>query len=209
MVAAASTATFGELTESSSAQARGYAAQVNAGAGGADGYASEVVTVHGSGTLSVTLYSELYGANLIGDPTAGDATVRTSTSLSPSGYTDNSQVLSFSNVVGPGSTYDRVAFGTIMARDGDTLRITASLNQITGLQLLNGGLDVPGLRTVSATTQATLDYWLVLSDGATLTSESGWDYRAPAAAVPEPAAALMWLAGLAGLTALARRRRRG
>jgi hypothetical protein len=201
---AASSASFGELVESSSAQARGYGAYVIAGTGGASSYALDVVTVHGSGAILLTLHSELSGANALGDPTTGNASVRGQVDLSPSGYTDNSQIISLPTQAGVNAVYDLSSLGSIVAHDGDTLYVIASLNQNTSVQLLNGGLDGPALRTVGATTQAALDYWISLSPGATLSSDSGWDYRAPTSAVPEPATAAMMLFG-AALLSLRRR----
>jgi hypothetical protein len=202
---ASSSATFGELTEGSSAQARGYTAYVIAGLGGSASYALDVITVHGTGNISLTLHSELFGNTVIGDPSTGSASVRTEVDLSPAGYTDNSQIISLASHAGANSVFDQPISGTIIAHDGDTLYLIASLNQNTSVQLLNGGLDGPALRTVGATTQARLDYWVALSDGATLSSDSGSTYRAILSAVPEPSGILLMLTGVA---ALAIRRRR-
>jgi hypothetical protein len=206
---ASSSASFGELVESSSAQARGYTAYVYAGYGGISGYALDVIYVHGGGDISVTLHSELSGATSLGDPSTGNASVRTEVDLSPSGYTNNSQIIGLQDQAAVNTHFDSFLSGTIVAHEGDAFYVGASLKQTTSVQLLDGGLDGPALRTVTASTQAALNYWVTLSPGATLTSDSGFGYGAPLSAVPEPSTAALLLTGaLAGALTLGRRRRR-
>lgn len=205
---ATSTAKFGHLTESSSATSRGYTAYTSAGYGGNAAYASEVITIHGSGTIALTLHTLLIGNTLVSSTNnvvdGAGTRVRSQINISPSGYTDHSQETGESYDYDTGNVFDTLLTSTINVTDGSTLRITGAIEESNGVQLLNGAFDPQAARTVTAVNEANLHYWITLSPGASLSSESGYLYEAPAA-VPEPAS----LAALGlGAVALLRRRKR-
>ncbi len=201
---ASSSASFGALVQSAGVVGRNYGASVGAGDGGTAAFAQDLIVIHGSGTIDVTVHSELVGATAVDVAANATARVRTQVGLNPSGYTDNSQIIALANDFSGNAQFDSVQLQTIHASDGNTLYLTASVNQQTGEQLLHavGGL----YAEQSASTTARLVYWVTLSPGATLTSESGWSYGAPVTAVPEPAPAALLLTGLLVL-ALPRRPR--
>ena len=200
---ASSSASFGALAQSAGVVGRNYGASVGAGDGGSAAFAQDLIVIHGNGTIDVTVHSELIGATSVDVVSNATARVRTQVGLSPSGYTDNSQIISLTDDFSGNAQFDSVQLQTIHASDGNTLYLTASLNQQTSEQLLNAVGQYP---QQSASSTARIVYWVSLSSGATLTSESGWSYSAPVSSVPEPAAAALLLTGLLVLS-LSRRTR--
>jgi hypothetical protein len=190
---ASSSASFGALQQSAGVVGRNYGASVSAGDGGSAAFAQDLIVIHGSGTIEVTVYSELIGATAVDVASNAAARVRSQVGLSPSGYTDNGQIIALTSDFSGNAQFDSVQLQTIHASDGNTLYLTASLNQQTSEQLLNAVGLYP---QQSASTTSWLIYWVTLSPAATLTSESGWSYSAPVTAVPEPAPAALLLTGL-------------
>ncbi len=205
---ATSTAMFGHLSEASAATSRGYTAYSSAGYGGNAAYASEVITIHGSGTIALTLHTLLIGNTLPSSTNnvvdGAGSRVRSQINISPSGYTDHSQETGQQYDYDTGNVFDTLLTSTINVTDGSTLRITGALEESNGVQLLNGLYDPQAARTVTSANLANLHYWITLSPGASLSSESGYLYEAPAA-VPEPTT--MAALGV-GAIALLRRRKR-
>lgn len=204
-----STTAFGHITESSSATSRGYTAYSTGGYGGSAGYASEVITIHGSGTVAVTLHSRLIGNTLATSTNnvidGAGSRVRSQTSLGPSGYVDHSQEIELDYDYSTGSVFNSVLSQTVYVTPGSELRISGGIQESSGVQLLNSTYDVQALRTVTAFNEGNLNYWISLSPGGSLSSESGYLYEAPAA-VPEPTS----LAALGlGAVALLRRGKKG
>lgn len=200
---ASSTARFGLLTETAAVASKGYAASADAGDGGAVARGFDVITVHGGGPLTLTLHTRLAGESAYSDDANASARVRQGVSVSPSGFTDNSEIVSLGDDHDGNLVFDHSQSGLITVHDGESFNVDAFLAQLTGVDPLNGGLDRPELRTNTASDASQLDYWISLSPGATLSSESGYLYTAPAP-VPEPAP--LAVLGLGGL-ALVRRRR--
>jgi hypothetical protein len=188
---ASSSASFGALVERSSALAQFYGAIAYAGLGQSTAFAQDLIVIHGSGTIGLTLHSQLSGATSNGDP--GGVNVRTETDISPNGRTDNSQLISLKEAYGSNAQFGSLLSGTIDVHDGEAFNISASLNQITSVRADSSS-------AVTATTFASLGYWVSLSPGATLTSESGWNYLAPTSPVPEPMSAALLAGGLLALT---------
>lgn len=201
IAAAGSSATFGTLTEDSSAGCSGYGCYALGSAGGRIAYALDTFIVHGSGAITVTLHTFLQGRTSLSHDDGGATLVAASAGLSPWARFDPSQVAYASYSYSGISSFLDPRAVSITASDGEGFYVEASANQNAYVQGLSFA-DLEAERTISAGTSARLDYWIELSPGATLSSASGYDYRAP---VPEPSQAALLGAGLALL--LARRRR--
>ena len=202
-----STARFGLLTETTSATARGFTAYASAGSGGNAASAVDIITVHGAGSIPLTMHARLTGGiafsstNNVVDGTT--ARVRSQISVSPYAALDHSKEIELDYDFIGQSAYDSVLNSTINVANGDTLNVVARIEQGSSVQLLNGAYDNQAARTVSVGTLANLGYWITLPGGAFLTSNSGYLYTAP---VPEPAS--MFALGLASVCALRRRARK-
>jgi len=194
---------FGLMGAYSSTSASGYGAYVAGANGERAGYAFDVITVHGSGPITVTLHTELTGSLGIDDPQSGGVTVRSSTYLGPAGFVDDSKQIYLSDVQTGNSQFDNVQTGSITVADGQSFYVIATMTRNNNLQLQSGA-DINASRIVHATTQSLYGDWITLSAGATLSSDSGWNYTAPAA-VPEPSTAVL---GILGCMAMLARRRR-
>ena len=195
----ASSARFGLLTESAAVSSRGYAAAPSAGDGTLNGDVLDVVTVHGSGAITLTLHTRLAGSTAVSPDANAGARVRQNVTVSPAGFTDNSEIVGFSDDFSGNSVFDSLQSGSITVHDGESFFVIAHLAESAGVDPLDGGLDRPATRTNSASTRSRLDYWLDLPAGASLSSDSGYAYAAP---VPEPAS---W--AVLGIAFLAFRRR--
>ncbi len=203
-----SAAKFGLLSEASSVSSKGYGAEASAGYGGVVASAFDIVTIHGSGVINVTLHTWLVGQTSISPDANAGARVRQDVSFSPHGFTNNAEIIGLADDYSDNSLFSHSQSGTVSVSDGEQFYVISHLNQLTGVDPLDGGLDRQELRTNSASTSANLNYWIDLSAGATLTSQSGYQYTAPAA-VPEPASFATFGIGIAALVGCRRSKARG
>lgn len=220
------TATFGLLSGFGSARSRGatdnsfFQAQPVA-------TAVDFITVFGTGPIHFTL-NYRFDASLtvpLNQPGSVGALVRAKVSFAPSGFTNNSLIITDDNFFtagnGPAIGADGVVYvadashgaaetitgsTSLLLDPGASFGLFGSLEVVAGVQNLNG--DGHEIDTAAA---GSLSYWITLdSPGAYLVSNSGATYQAPTtgtANVPETASTF-WLTGLGlgSLGALARRR---
>ncbi len=188
---------FGSLQYASATGAQGYGAYAAGASGGYSARASDVVTFHGSGPITVTLHEVTTGLLYTSDPANSAVSLSFNINLSPFLFTDNSRILNLSAQYSGTSIIDNGQQASITVANGESFSISGAGSQNNSMQLLNGQNPFAPIWTY-ASTEGTTDYWLELSSGATLTSDSGWTYTAP---VPEPGSATAVAAGLLLLSA--------
>lgn len=196
---------FGLMSETSVTTLSGYGSYVAGAEGERAGYAFDVVTVHGSGPITVTLHTEFAGALTLGDPQSGSVAARANTYFGPAGFVDDNKVIYLSDQQLAAGQFDNTQTGTATVADGDSFYIIATLTRNNSQQLMSG-IDLQAGRTVRASTQTMYGDWITLSAGASLSSDSGWLYTAPAA-VPEPSSAALGLMGGVAMLAWLKRRK--
>ncbi len=200
--------TFGLISTWTSAAASGYGSYVAAAEGDRSGYAFDVITVHGSGPITVTLHTELIGSSSADTSPGvdGGVAVRANTYLGPAGFVDNTKQIYLPEARLGSQLFDSTQSGSITVADGESFYVIATVTQNNTIQL-SGAADILGTRVVTAGTRALYADWISLNPGASLDSQSGWNYRAPSA-VPEPSAPLLALTGLGVLAGWLRARKR-
>ena len=219
------TATFGALSGSGSASSTGrtalsyFQAQPVA-------TAQDYVTIFASGPVGLTLHYTFEASTTEPNDQPGtvDGYVRGKAGFYPSGFVDNSQIISDDNIFAAGNT--TVPPWTVIASDA-SLGAAYSISGSTTVQVdpgatygLYGSLELFGMaqtlngngNEIDITAAGSLNYWISFdSPDAYLTSQSGATYEAPGgggASVPEASSTVALLGLGLGALAVARRRTR-